>query len=143
MFEILLVEDNPADIQIMRAALEGSRGTNLLYAAKRGKEALDFLRRKGSFNGAKRPDLILLDLNMPGMGGLEVLAELKSDPDLRSIPTVMLTSSAAETDVARAYEHQASGYIVKPVDLDDFIAVIGGIENFWTGAIQVPKPQSA
>jgi CheY-like chemotaxis protein len=142
MFEMLVVDDSPVDIQIMKAALEGSRSANLLYAALGGEEALAFLRREGAFKDAQRPDLILLDLNMPKMGGLEVLAALKSDPDLRTIPTLILTSSDAESDVARAYQHQASGYIVKPVDLDDFTTVMGSIENFWGGIVKVPTKAS-
>lgn len=139
LIEILLVDDNPADIRIMQEALRDARVANRLHAARDGVECLAFLRREGAFKDAPRPDLILLDLNMPRKSGMEVLAEIKADPDLRGIPTVVLTSSKDEGDVARAYELQANGYVVKPVDLDDFVAVVGGIEEFWVGVVKLPK----
>ncbi|HUR63050.1 MAG TPA: response regulator [Candidatus Thermoplasmatota archaeon] len=139
LIEILLVDDNPADIRIMQEALRDARVANRLHAARDGVECMAFLRREGAFKDAPRPDLILLDLNMPRKGGMEVLAEIKGDPDLRGIPTVILTSSKEEGDVARSYELQANGYVVKPVDLDDFIEVVGGIEEFWVGVVKLPK----
>jgi CheY-like chemotaxis protein len=143
LFEILVVDDNPAEIGLMREALEGTRVTNRLHAAHGGAEAMAFLRREGLFQDAPRPDLILLDVNMPRKGGLEVLADIKADHSLRGIPIVMLTSSKEERDVARAYDLQASGYVQKPVDFDDFIAVMGGIEQFWTGIARLPVPVPA
>jgi CheY-like chemotaxis protein len=139
LIEILLVDDNPADIRIMQEALKDARVANRLHATRDGIECMAFLRREGAFKDAPRPDLILLDLNMPRKGGLEVLAEIKADADLRGIPTVILTSSKEEGDVARSYELQANGYVVKPVDLDDFIEVVGGIEEFWVGVVKLPK----
>lgn len=139
LIEILLVDDNPADIRIMQEALRDARVANRLHAACDGIECMAFLRKEGAFKAAPRPDLILLDLNMPRKGGMEVLAEIKADPDLRGIPTVILTSSREEGDVARSYELQANGYVVKPVDLDDFIEVVGGIEEFWVGVVKLPK----
>ena len=140
LLDILAIDDNPMDILIMREALDGSRRTKLLHAASDGAEALAFLRRERPFENAPRPDLILLDLNMPGMGGFEVLSKIKSDPALCSIPTVMLTSSDSEHDVERAYEERANGYVQKPTDLDDFIAILGGIETFWSGIATLPSP---
>ncbi len=142
MFEILLVDDNPAEVLLMQEALSSTRLTNRLHAVHDGVEAMNFLRRAGEFKDAPRPGLILLDLNMPRKGGLQTLSEIKADPDLRSIPTVILTSSQADGDVARAYAHQANGFVVKPVDLDDFTAVMGGIEQFWTGIARLPTPAS-
>jgi chemotaxis family two-component system response regulator Rcp1 len=139
LIEILLVDDNPADIRIMQEALRDARVANRLHAARDGVECMAFLRKEGAYKDAPRPDLILLDLNMPRKGGLEVLAEIKADADLRGIPTVVLTSSKEEGDVARSYELQANGYVVKPVDLDDFIEVVGGIEEFWVGVVKLPK----
>jgi len=143
LIEILLVDDNPADIRIMQEALRDARVANRLHAARDGVECMAFLRKEGAYKDAPRPDLILLDLNMPRKGGLEVLAEVKADPDLRGIPTVVLTSSKEEGDVARSYELQANGYVVKPVDLDDFIEVVGGIEEFWVGVVKLPKKAKA
>ena len=140
MLEILLVDDSANDVQIMREALEGTQVASRLHAARDGVEALAFLRREGIHIYAPRPGLILLDLNMPRKGGLEVLAEIKSDPALRGIPTVMLTSSRDERDIARSYDLQANGYVQKPVDFDDFIAVMGSIELFWTGVVRLPAP---
>lgn len=138
MLEILLVDDSTSDVQIMREALNGTHVPSRLHAARDGVEALAFLHREGAFAQAPRPGLILLDVNMPRKGGLEVLAEIKSDPALRGIPTVMLTSSRDERDIARAYDLHANGYVQKPVDFDDFIVVMGSIEQFWTGIARLP-----
>ncbi len=140
LIEILLVDDNATDIRIMQEALDVAHVANRLHSARDGVEAMAFLRRENSNGKAPRPDLILLDVNMPRKGGLEVLAEIKADPELRSIPTVMLTSSADDENVARAYKLQANGFVVKPVDLDDFITVVGGIEQYWSGIATLPKP---
>ncbi|MEA3137741.1 MAG: hypothetical protein QOJ26_1403 [Thermoplasmata archaeon] len=141
--EILLIDDNPADTRIMQEALEGSRVANRLHSARDGVEAMNFLRRQGEFHDAPRPDLILLDLNMPRKGGLQVLAEIKSAPDLRGIPTVILSSSPAEADVASAYSLQANGYVVKPVDLDELTVVVGGIQEYWVGIAKLANPTHA
>lgn len=138
MLDILLVDDSKTDVQIMQEALEGARVINRLHSARDGVEALAFLRREGAFKSAPRPGLILLDVHMPRKGGLEALAEIKGDPALRGIPTVMLTSSREERDVTKAYDLHANGYIQKPVDFDDFIAVMGSIEQFWTGVVRLP-----
>ena len=143
LIEILLVDDNPADIRIMQEALKDARVANRLHAARDGIECMAFLHKEGPYKQAPRPDLILLDLNMPRKGGLEVLTEIKADADLRGIPVVILTSSKEEGDVARSYELQANGYVVKPVDLDDFIEVVGGIEEFWVGVVTRPKKKQA
>ncbi|MEK6975767.1 MAG: response regulator [Candidatus Thermoplasmatota archaeon] len=145
VFEILLVDDSKTDVRIMEEALAGnqSRVVSRLHHARNGKESLAFLRKEGQFTAAPRPDLILLDVNMPGKSGLDVLAEIKGDPALRGIPTVMLTSSREERDVARAYDLQANGYVQKPVDFDDFMAVMGGIELFWTGVSRLPPRGAA
>jgi CheY-like chemotaxis protein len=135
--EILLVEDNPGDIRLTQEALRG-RLTNNLHVACDGEEAIDFLYRRGRHPGAPRPDLILLDLNLPKMDGREVLAVIKKDPDLRGIPVVVLTTSHAEADVCRAYKLNCNCYITKPVDLDQFIKVVESIESFWLTIVTLP-----
>jgi CheY-like chemotaxis protein len=137
--EILLVEDNPGDVRLTREALRESKVHNNLYIAKDGVEALAFLRREGAeFADAVRPDLILLDLNLPRKDGREVLEEIKADPSLRHIPVVVLTSSEAEQDIVRAYDLHANCYVSKPVDLDQFITVVQSIENFWFTIVKLP-----
>lgn len=143
LFEILLVDDNPTEIALMHEALSGARLANRLHTAHDGVEAMAFLRRDGSFKDAPRPSLILLDLNMPRKGGLQTLSEIKADPDLRGIPTVILTSTMQDGEVARAYSLQANGYVQKPIDLDEFIAVMGGIEQYWTSIVRLPMPTPA
>jgi CheY-like chemotaxis protein len=137
--EILLVEDNPGDVRLTIEGLNEARVRNNLHVARDGVEALDFLRRRGQFAGAVRPDLILLDLNLPRMDGREVLAEVKSDPDLKTIPVVVLTTSSAEQDILRSYQLQANCYITKPVDLDQFIKVVRSIEDFWLTIVRLPN----
>ncbi|MBB6097557.1 CheY-like chemotaxis protein [Deinobacterium chartae] len=141
MIEILLVEDNPADVLLTREAFEEARIANRLSHVSDGEEALAFLRRKGEFSGATRPDLILLDLNMPRMGGLELLDELKRDPELRAIPVIVLTTSAAEADVWRSYHLHANAYITKPVSMADFFEVVKTFEDFWMALVRLPKTQ--
>jgi two-component system, chemotaxis family, response regulator Rcp1 len=136
--EILLVEDNPGDVRLTREALKEGKVRNNLYVAPDGMEALRFLRREGEFARAVRPDLVLLDLNLPGMDGREVLQQIKLDPSLRSIPVVILTSSQAEQDICRAYSLHANCYVTKPVDLDQFITVVKTIENFWFTIVKLP-----
>jgi CheY-like chemotaxis protein len=136
--EVLLVEDNPGDVRLTREALKEGKVHNNLHVAPDGVEALAFLRREGKYADAVRPDLILLDLNLPRKGGREVLEEVKGDPALRHIPVVILTSSQAEQDIARAYDLHANCYITKPVDLDQFITVVKSIEDFWFTVVKLP-----
>ena len=137
--EILLVEDNPGDVRLAVEALrEGQVGNNLRVATD-GVEALAYLRREGSFVDAPRPDLILLDLNLPRKDGREVLAELKVDEALRTIPVVILTSSKADEDIARSYDLHATCYLTKPVVLDEYLAVVKAIEGFWLTVVALPR----
>jgi CheY-like chemotaxis protein len=129
--EILLVEDNPGDIRLTQEVLRETTVRNNLKVVRDGVEAMAFLRRKGSYVREQRPDLILLDLNLPKKDGREVLAEIKEDPDLRRIPVVILTTSKAEQDIVKSYNLHANCYITKPVDLVQFIAVVKAIEGFW------------
>jgi len=137
--EILLVEDNPGDVRLTIEGLNEGKVRNNLHVARDGVEALEFLRRQGRFADAVRPDLILLDLNLPRMDGREVLAEVKSDPDLKTIPVVVLTTSRAERDILNSYELQANCYITKPVDLEQFITVVRSIEDFWLTIVTLPN----
>jgi CheY-like chemotaxis protein len=136
--EILLVEDNPGDVRLTIEGLKEGKVANNLHVAKDGAEAMAFLRREGQHAGAVRPDLILLDLNLPLMDGREVLSAIKSDPRLKTIPVVVLTTSRAEQDVLRSYELQANCYITKPVDLEQFITVVKSIEDFWLTIVTLP-----
>jgi CheY-like chemotaxis protein len=136
--EVLLVEDNPGDVRLTREALREGKIRNNLHVARDGVEALAFLRRQGGHAGAPRPDLILLDLNLPRKDGREVLTEIKDDATLRQIPVVVLTSSQAEEDIIRAYDLHANCYISKPVDLDQFINVVRSIEDFWFTVVKLP-----
>lgn len=137
--EVLLVEDNPGDVRLTREALKEGKVCNNLSVVPDGVEAMAFLRRQGPYAGAPRPDVILLDLNLPKKDGREVLEEVKGDPELRSIPVVVLTSSEAERDIARAYALHANCYITKPVDLDQFITVVKSIEDFWFSIVKLPQ----
>jgi two-component system, chemotaxis family, response regulator Rcp1 len=139
--EILLVEDNPGDVRLTREALKEGKVNNILHVVEDGVKALAFLRREGEYSDAPRPDLILLDLNLPRKGGREVLQDVKSDPVLRHIPVVILTSSQAEQDIARAYDLHANCYITKPVDLDQFITVVQSIEEFWLSIVKLPSAE--
>lgn len=136
--EILLVEDNPGDIVLTQEALREGKIRNRLSIAKDGVEAMAFLRREGEFADAPRPDLILLDLNMPRKNGSEVLREVKSDPELKTIPVVILTTSDAEQDVLKAYQFNANCYITKPVEFDRFVKVVQTIDEFWLSIVQLP-----
>lgn len=136
--EILLVEDNPGDVRLTQEALKENKIRNNLHVAKDGVEAMKFLRRMNGHAAAPRPDLILLDLNLPKKDGREVLTEIKSDEKLRSIPVVILTTSDAEDDVARAYQMYANCYVRKPIDLNRFIEVVKIIENFWLSIVELP-----
>lgn len=135
---ILLVEDNPADVRLTTEALKEGKVRNTLSWAKDGVEALDFLYKRGQFADAEMPDLILLDLNLPKKNGREVLEELKNHPTLKSIPVVVLTTSRAEEDILRSYELHANCYIIKPVDLDKFMAVVKAIDHFWLSIVTRP-----
>jgi len=137
--EILLVEDSPDDVRLTQEALKDARVINNLSVARDGEEAMSFLRREGEYADAPCPDLILLDLNMPKKDGREVLAEIKSDPHLRRIPVVMLTTSSAEKDILESYDLHANCYITKPVDLDQFITVVQTIEDFWFTMVKLPR----
>ena len=136
--EILLVEDNPGDARLTREALSEGKVHNNLHHARDGVEAIAFLRREGAFANAPTPDIILLDLNLPKKDGREVLSDLKADPRLRRIPVVVLTTSEAEQDILRSYELHANCYITKPVDLEKFIAIVRGIEDFWLAIVTLP-----
>jgi CheY-like chemotaxis protein len=136
--EILLVEDNPGDVRLTIEALKEGKVRNNLAVAKDGVEALAFLRRQGNYADASRPDLILLDLNLPRKDGREVLAEIKEDPALRRIPVVVLTTSKAEEDIVRTYDLHANCYITKPVDLEQFISVVRSIDDFWLSVVRLP-----
>lgn len=137
--ELLLVEDNSGDVRLTKEGLKTGRLWNNLHVAKDGVEAMVFLRRQGKFADAPRPDLILLDLNLPRKDGRQVLAEIKSDDDLKSIPVVILTSSKAEEDIVKAYGLHANCYITKPVDFPRFTAVVKSIEDFWFTVVKLPS----
>jgi two-component system, chemotaxis family, response regulator Rcp1 len=136
--EILLVEDNPGDVRLTREALKDGKIVNTLHVAEDGVDALAFLRREGKYHSAVRPELILLDLNLPKKDGREVLAEIKADKELKRIPVVILTSSAAEQDIVKSYNLHANCYVTKPVDLDQFINVVKSIEHFWLTVVKLP-----
>jgi CheY-like chemotaxis protein len=136
--EILLVEDNPGDVRLTVEALREGKVRNNLHVATDGVEALEFLQRRGRFASAPRPDMILLDLNLPRMDGRELLAKIKTDPDLRRIPIVVLTTSKAEGDVLRSYDLHANCYITKPVDIDAFFSVVRSIDSFWLAVVRLP-----
>ena len=129
--EILLVEDSQGDIRLIREALREICGGHVLHVVNDGVEALAFLHRSGAYVSAPRPDLVLLDLNLPRKNGREVLAEIKSDPRLRDIPVIVLTISTAEEDIREAYRSHANCYVIKPVNLDNFFRVLQSIERFW------------
>jgi CheY-like chemotaxis protein len=135
----LLVEDNPGDARLTQEALRDARVLNQLDVVHDGVEALAWLRREGAYAEAPRPDLILLDLNLPRKDGREVLAEIKSDPELRRIPVVILTTSGDERDVLAAYDLHANSYVVKPVDLDQFITIMKSIKDFWFQIVKLPQ----
>ena len=137
--EILLVEDNPGDVRLTRESLNEAKVRNNMVVASDGMEAMDCLRRAGQYADTRRPDLILLDLNLPRMNGFEVLDAIKEDPDLKRIPVVVLTTSQAEQDIIRSYNLYANAYVNKPVDLEQFIKVIKSIEDFWLEIVKLPN----
>lgn len=136
--EILLVEDSPTDVLIAREVLAEARIINTIHVTEDGVEAMQFLRREGQYTNAVRPDLILLDLNLPRKNGREVLAEVKSDELLKSIPVVVLTTSEAEEDVLRSYDLHANCYVVKPVGFENFVNAVRSISDFWFNIVTLP-----
>ncbi|MCS6977049.1 MAG: response regulator [Gemmatales bacterium] len=138
MFEVLLVEDNPADARLTREAFAETRYGTRLSVVTDGYEALRFLRRLGQYADAPRPDLILLDLNMPKLDGCGLLAQIKRDDDLRRIPVIMLTTSAADSDVLRCYNLHVNSYVPKPPDLERFLDVVAKLKYFWFGVVRLP-----
>ena len=136
--EILLVEDNPGDVDLDREALQDSKVSNTLSVAIDGEEAMAFLHRSGKYATAPRPDLVLLDLNLPRKDGRQVLAEIKADDSLKNIPVVILTTSKKDEDILKSYNLHANCYITKPIDLHQFLRVIRGIEDFWLTIVSLP-----
>jgi two-component system, chemotaxis family, response regulator Rcp1 len=137
--EVLLVEDSPGDVRLTQEAFRDANKGIRLHVAADGVEAMAFLRRMGAFSKVPRPDLILLDLNLPKMDGREVLKEIKADVDLKTIPTVILTTSEAEADIIKSYELQANCYLSKPVQLDAFEALVKSINDFWLTRVKLPQ----
>ena len=136
--EILLVEDNPGDVRLTLEVMKDARVRNHMSMVKDGVEALAFLRREGDFADAPRPDLILLDLNLPKKDGREVLADIKADPTLRRIPVVVLTVSKDEEDILKSYDLYANCYVTKPINMEQFIAIVRSIEDFWLTIVKLP-----
>jgi two-component system response regulator len=139
IIDVLLAEDDPADELITREAFQDNKIGNTLHVVRDGQEALDFLFRRGAYADAVRPDLILLDLNLPKYDGREVLQVIKNDEDLAAIPVVVLTTSSAEEDILRSYRLHANAYVTKPVDLDQFVAAIRQIDDFFLSVVKLPK----
>ncbi len=137
--EVLLVEDSPCDVRLTREALKEGKVRNNLSVVSDGVEAMEFLRREGKYADAPRPDIVLLDLNMPRKDGREVLAEMKSDENLKRIPVVVLTTSEAEQDILKTYDLHANCYLTKPVDLEQFISIVKSVEDFWLTIVQLPR----
>jgi two-component system, chemotaxis family, response regulator Rcp1 len=137
--EILLVEDNPADVRLTREIFENGHDSTHLNVVRDGEEAMAFIRREGDYADSPRPQLVLLDLNLPRKDGREVLEELKTDADLCQIPVVVLTTSAAESDILRSYQLHANCFITKPLDLDEFFEVVSSIKDFWLANARLPS----
>ena len=137
--DILLVEDNAGDVRLTQEVLKDSKVRNNLIVASNGEEALACLRNQGKYKGTARPDLILLDLNLPIKDGREVLAQIKADPDLKRIPVVILTTSKAEEDIMKTYNLHANCYVTKPVDLEQFCGVVKSLEDFWLAIVKLPN----
>jgi CheY-like chemotaxis protein len=138
LISVLLVEDDPGDVMLVREAFAADKVGNTLSVVSDGVEAMRFVRGEGEYAGAERPDLVLLDLNLPRKSGAEVLAEIKSDPHLSTIPVVVLTTSQAEEDVLRSYEMHANAYVTKPVDFDRFGEIVRQIDEFFVGIVRLP-----
>ncbi len=139
--QILLVEDSAADVRLTQEALRDAKVVNNVHVVRDGDQAIDFLRRSGDHHEAPRPDLIILDLNLPRRDEKEVLAELKNDQSLKAIPVAVLTSSSAERDIVESYNLGANCYLTKPVDLEQFLKVVAQIESFWLGIVRLPAPR--
>lgn len=139
--DILLVEDSEGDVRLIREALKEGRLLHNLFVAKNGVEAMDFLAKKGKFPDATTPDLIILDLNLPKKDGREVLEDIKTSPDFKRLPVVILTTSSAERDILASYNMHANCYIVKPLDMDQFIEVVKSIEDFWLSIVKLPDKE--
>jgi two-component system, chemotaxis family, response regulator Rcp1 len=137
--QILLVEDQPADVRLTKEILADGKVANEVHVVSDGEQAMAFLRREADFANTPRPDLVLLDLNLPRMDGREVLAEIKSDPALMAVPVIVLTTSSAERDVLDAYKHRANAYVTKPIDLDEFVSAVASIEQFWLTFVELPE----
>jgi len=137
--EILLVEDNQPDVELTQEALLENKVRNNLHVVTDGEAAMDFLHKRGEYGDKPRPDLILLDLNLPRKDGREVLAEVKADPSLKTIPVVILTTSQAEEDILRSYQLQANCYVTKPVKLSEFVKVVQSIDHFWLSIVELPS----
>lgn len=138
-FEVLMIEDNPADVRLVEEAFKESNINNNLSVVEDGVEAVEFLHRQGKYANVLRPDLILLDLNLPRKNGVEVLQEIKSESNLRTIPVIILTVSKAEQDINKVYNLHANCYIIKPVDFHEFIRIIKGIHDFWFTIAKLPR----
>ncbi|HUR06096.1 MAG TPA: response regulator [Nonomuraea sp.] len=139
LIEVLLVEDDQGDVLLTKEAFDFNKVRNHLHVVNDGEQAMAFLRRENGYHDAPRPDLILLDLNLPRMGGLEVLSEVKADPDLRTIPVVILTTSEAEEDILHSYRLHANAYVSKPVDFEQFIRVVRQIDDFFVTVVKLPS----
>jgi CheY-like chemotaxis protein len=137
--EVLLVEDDPGDVLLIREAFEFNKVHNNLNVVSDGEQALAYLRREGEYAEALRPDLVLLDLNLPRKDGREVLAEVKQDPDLRTVPIVVLTTSEAEEDVLKSYQLHANAYVTKPVDFERFVSIVRQIDDFFVSVVRLPS----
>jgi CheY-like chemotaxis protein len=137
--QILLVEDNPGDVRLTIEALKDAKVANVLHHVANGEEALEFVMRRGEFSDAPRPDLILLDLNLPRMNGTEVLEALKTDTELRRIPVIVLTTSSAERDILHSYDLHANCFVTKPLDFAEFIGAVRSMEQFWLAIARLPQ----
>ena len=137
--QILLVEDSPGDVRLTQEVLRDATIANNLHVAVDGEQAMQFVRREGEYSGKPRPDLVLLDLNLPRKDGREVLEEMKADMDLRRIPVIVLTTSSAEADILRSYESHVNAYVQKPIDLQEFIDVVRSFEQFWLSIVKLPS----
>lgn len=141
MIDILLVEDNPGDVRLTQEAFKEGMLRNNLHVVTDGEAAMDFLKGKGKYRNSPRPDLVLLDLNLPKMNGREVLTAIKNDPVLKRIPVIVLTTSQDEQDVIESYKHFASSYIVKPVSMEKFVNVVASFKQYWLSVVKLPEAE--
>lgn len=137
--EILLVEDNPADAELAVIGLKSGDILNDVHVVEDGESAMNFLHRRGEYQNAPKPDIVLLDLNLPGMDGREVLREIKTNDDLKTIPVIVLTTSSAPPDISEAYKNYANSYMTKPVDFDDFHTLLSGLTDYWFNLVHLPS----